>query len=409
MRSPLDMLRAAKQEQHHATSNVDQWHAAWHSLAEDEPSGRGSPAASPVPRPVASAPVSPISRRQGARRAAQDHVSPGPVLELFHLRTGGSLEWTGGAAALLVGASPPHRIHAPAPAPAGVPPGLLSVFGHHTDAVYGADLPGLMGSARDRAMVRRAFGMAKDCPTGVVSLGVRTRTAHLFMVVRDDSHLCQAASTLIVEYAEFGSLYAPGRRLEPCLHSQWWQEAALGAGSMHAWQRDPFRRGYDSAEDEDSSDDSDGDSRAVSTLRNPREEEATARFLARDLLRRAGLHASGPECPPSAHAAPGSLDSSSAPASPLSSPDKQMASSKRSAKSARNPTPGAFMSAVSTALKRRSSSNDLHTSGKRSDAYSRSKNAVMSMMSKVVSPVSARERERERERERGGFIRKQCP
>jgi hypothetical protein len=326
------------------TIDVDDWHAAWHVLERDHtPSTRS--ASIQLPR-LPAWPSSPVAnKRDGTYNLAQG-AEVAPSFALFHLRTGCALEQRSGCARLRVGAAPPHHVTETH--------GARHVLEMCAENVHGASLPSLMRNTTDRQMVLRALRMAQ-CPAGVVSLGVRARAAYFFLIIRSVSTPDQAAQTLCVEVSECGR--APAHRLEPCLHTQWWTEEVQDPMRQAG---DPFLRKYyrdeDEDEDEDEDDDEDTDDAGkddvgapnASSGRNPLEVEATARFLTRDLIRRAGLH----------HAA---LPSPTSLPSPVSSPSSSVPASpdKTRPRSGRNST---FLTAVSTALKRSGSSPALQRS-----------------------------------------------
>ena len=330
------MLRASKSK----TVDVEDWHAAWHMLGQEHtPSTRS---ASIHPPRLPALPSSPVANKRGGALA-----EAAPSFELFHLRTGYALEQHSGCARLRVAAAPPHRVLETHGA-------LTHLLGMRAEEVCGAGLLSLMRNTNDRQMVLRALSMAQQCPAGVVSLGVRARSAYFFLIFRSVSTPDQAAQTLCIEVSECGR--APAHRLEPCLHTQWWTEEVQDPMCQRAG--DPFLCKYYRDEDEDEDEDEDTDDAGkdgvdvlnVSSGRNPLEVEATARFLTRDLIRRAGLH----------HAA---LPSTASPLpSPVSSPSSSVPASpdKTRPRSGRNST---FLTAVSTALKRSGSSSALQRSG----------------------------------------------
>jgi len=331
------------------TIDVEDWHAAWHMLEGDHtPSTRS--ASIQLPRLPAS-PNSPVAHKRGCACDIAPGAEVAPSFALFHLRTGCALEQCSGCARLRVSAAPPHHVMETH--------GARHVLEMRAEEVHGAGLPSLMRNTNDRQMVLRALSMAQQCPAGVVSLGVRARAAYFFLIFRSVSTPDQAAQTLCVEVSECGR--APAHRLEPCLHTQWWTEEVQDP--MRQQAGDPFLRKYYRDEDEDEDDDEDDEDTDdagkddvgapnASSGRNPLEVEATARFLTRDLIRRAGLH----------HAA---LPSPASLPSPVSSPSSSVPASpdKTRPRSGRNST---FLTAVSTALKRSGQSPALQCSGRMS-------------------------------------------
>lgn len=336
------MLSASKSKLGAKPSNidVDDWHAAWHMLEMDH---------TPSTRSASILPSSPVANKLGGACDLAQGAEAALSFALFHLRTGCALKQrSSGCARLRVGAAPPHHILSGTH-------GVRHVLGMRAEEALGAGLPSLMRNTNERQMVLRALSMAQQCPTGVVSLGVRARAAYFFLVVSTPN---QAEQTLCIEVLECSR--APAHRLEPSLHTQWWAEEVQDP--MRQQASDPFLRKYNRDETEDEDEDEDTDDACkddvgalnVSSGRNLLEVEATARFLTRDLIRRAGLHhASLPS--PAWLPSPVSSPSSSSPASP----------DKTHPRSSRNST---FLTTVSTALKRSVSLPALQHTGGLSDS-----------------------------------------
>lgn len=149
-------------------------------------------------------------------------------------------------------------------------------------ALYGAST-----CSRRRQDLWFAANLAQRCPTGLVTLSVcRNLYAgichqqHFLVVYASGNGVCIRAYEL--------RRYQAVRALEPVLHVEWWveMEKALDRANPR-WEASSgcFDEGYDQVSRHGNE-----EQNHLYEHRHPLEVEATLRFLAKDLLRRAGIH-----------------------------------------------------------------------------------------------------------------------
>jgi len=253
--------------------DVDIWHMAWHTL-QDDVTGH---------QQLLLAPPQPASLKLELDKEL-------PSYALLHLRTG-IVSGTLGATRLDVDASAPHSVLSshgnsqwlqwkqPAPASLHLAPQTFSDLMHGT---------------QDQAAVQSALNMALQCPAGgVVTLSVRNAQSlspecpHIFLALR-----ATTSATICIKACALRKCHR-ACRLEPRLHTDWWNEAEHSSGDPHAKPPEFFASNYDS----DDNDDTKQEEQDAAQPRHPLELLATQQFLAQDLLRRAGVQNSALKSP----------------------------------------------------------------------------------------------------------------
>ena len=199
-----------------------------------------------------------------------------PSYELLHVRTGIGMEGTLGTASLVVNGNAPYAV--------------LSSLGDspwlqwkQTSRAASQTFCDLMHRTQDQAAVLRALCMARRCPVGgVVTLTVSNTPAfslewpYIFIALRTTT-----SAEILVKACALRKCQR-ACQLEPRLHTEWWHETEQLMGNSQALPCWYFAANYDSDESDNSED-------STQQIRDPLELLATQRFLAQDLLRRAGM------------------------------------------------------------------------------------------------------------------------
>lgn len=216
---------------------------------------------------------------KASQQASASHPSPAeavcahrevPGNELFYLRTGELLE----CHLLEIGQSA-RDISLSEVADLMDRPGLDL-------ALYGAST-----CSRRRQDLWLAANLAQRCPTGIVTLSV-CRNLRAGICHQQHFLVVYAAGTGVCIRAYELRRYQAVRALEPVLHVEWWVEMdkALDRANPH-WEASSgcLDEGYNQG-----SWHGDEAQNHLCEHRHPLEVEATLRFIAKDLLRRAGIH-----------------------------------------------------------------------------------------------------------------------